>query len=227
MPSEVEESIWVLVAAGIVTADGFGALRGLVTGMTKKVQHRSRFTRRGRIGATADRTGSRWSLLTQPLEAPVSELPARTGLRVSAQSEWNRQVSDGDTILEARAAQLLRRYGIVTRELLAREPMAPPWNLLARTYRRAEARGEVRGGRFVAGLVGEQFALQEAVDAMRAVHRRELTSEVVRISASDPLNLVGIITPGARVPAVLGNEVLYRDGVPVLRTAIADAEVSA
>jgi ATP-dependent Lhr-like helicase len=227
MPSEVEDAVWVLVAAGMLTADGFGALRGLVTGLTKKVQRRSRFTRRGRIGATAGRTGSRWSLLTQPSDAPVSEAPAKVGLRVSAPSEWDRQVGDGDTVLEARAAQLLRRYGIVTRELVAREPMAPPWNLLARAYRRAEARGEVRGGRFVAGLIGEQFALQEAVDAMRAVHRRELTGEVVRISACDPLNLVGIITPGARVPAVLGNEVLYRDGVPILRDATEDATATA
>jgi ATP-dependent helicase Lhr and Lhr-like helicase len=224
LPSEVEEGLWVLVAAGVVTADGFGALRGLVTGLTKKVQRRSRFTRRGRAGATGVRSGSRWSLLTQPAPVePAVDEPASTGPRRATPSVWDRQVGEGDTLLEARAAQLLRRYGVVTRELVAREPMAPPWNLLARTYRRAEARGEVRGGRFVAGLVGEQFALQEAVDAMRAVHRRELSGEVVRISACDPLNLVGIITPGARVPAVLGNEVLYRDGVPILRDASEDA----
>ncbi len=114
-----------------------------------------------------------------------------------------------------RAAQLLRRYGVITRELLAREPMAPPWRQLVGAYRRAEARGEIRGGRFVAGLVGEQFALPEAVDALRAVNRREPTGEVVRLSACDPLNLVGILTPGARIPAVLGNEVLYRDGAPI------------
>ena len=101
------------------------------------------------------------------------------------------------------------------RELLAREPMAPPWNQLARAYRRAEARGEVRGGRFVAGLVGEQFALPEAVDALRAVHRREPSGEIVRVSATDPLNLVGVLTPGPRVPAVVGNEVHYCDGSPV------------
>ena len=101
------------------------------------------------------------------------------------------------------------------RELLAREPMAPPWGALVRTYRRAEARGEVRGGRFVAGLVGEQFALPEAVDALRAVHRRAPSGEVVRVSGSDPLNLVGVLTPGQRVPSVVGNSVLYRDGAPV------------
>ncbi|MCH8267217.1 MAG: helix-turn-helix domain-containing protein [Acidobacteria bacterium] len=124
---------------------------------------------------------------------------------------------------DARAAQLLRRYGVVTRELLAREPMAPPWWRLVRAYRRAEARGEVRGGRFVAGFVGEQFALPEAVDALRAVHRRERTGEVVRLSACDPLNLVGILTPGPRIPAVIGNEVLYRDGVPIEAEAAAAA----
>ena len=230
MPSEVEDAIWVLVAAGMVTADGFGALRGLVTGMTKKVQRRSRFTRRGRVGATGGRTGSRWSLLTPlPISSPkdLGNDRARTESRPIPPSEWDRQVGQGDTLVEARAAQLLRRYGVVTRELVAREPMAPPWGLLARAYRRAEARGEVRGGRFVAGLVGEQFALQEAVDAMRAVNRREPTGEVVRISACDPLNLVGIITPGARVPAVLGNDVLYRDGVPALGDAAEDVAASA
>jgi ATP-dependent Lhr-like helicase len=171
LPSDIEEALWVLVAAGMVTADGFGALRGLVSGMAKKAQRRSRFTRRYRVGATSGRAGSRWSLLNH--EEGPGDLSADA--------------------IEARAAQLLRRYGVVTRELVAREAMAPPWRLLARAYRRAEARGEVRGGRFVAGLVGEQFALQEAVDALRAVHRCELTGEVVRISACDPLNLVGII----------------------------------
>ena len=227
LPSEVEDALWVLVAAGMVTADGFGALRGLVSGLTKKVKRSTRFTRRSRVGATAGRAGSRWSLLTQPTlvntddDEPTGLVPAAL---LKTQAEW--AGLDADTI-EARAAQLLRRYGVVTRELVAREPMAPPWGLLARAYRRAEARGEVRGGRFVAGLVGEQFALQEAVDALRAVHRRELTSEVVRISAVDPLNLVGIITPGPRIPAVLGNDVLYRDGVPLLRAGDGEAAASA
>ena len=204
LPSEVEEALWVLVAAGMVTADGFGALRGLISGMTKKVKRTTRFARRSRVGATSGRAGSRWALLAFSGNDEIEQI--------------------SDDAIEARAAQLLRRYGVVTRELVAREPMAPPWRLLARAYRRAEARGEVRGGRFVAGLVGEQFALQEAVDALRAVHRREPTGEVVRLSACDPLNLVGIITPGARVPAVLGNEVLYRDGAPV---DVGDAAIAA
>ncbi len=192
LPSEVEEALWLLVAAGRVTADGFGALRGLVSGVAKRVQ-RSRFARtsRARAQAALGRSGSRWSLLQSPVAEPDED------------------------VVEARAAQLLRRYGVMLRELLAREPMAPPWGALVRTYRRAEARGEVRGGRFVAGLVGEQFALPEAVDALRAVHRRALSGEVVRVSGSDPLNLVGVLTPGQRVPSVVGNSVLYRDGSPV------------
>ena len=193
LPSEVEEALWLLVAAGRVTADGFGALRGLVTGVAKRVQRRSRWSgaSRARAQAALGRAGSRWSLLQSAVTEPEED------------------------VVEARAAQLLRRYGVMLRELLAREPMAPPWGALVRTYRRAEARGEVRGGRFVAGLVGEQFALPEAVDALRAVHRRAPSGEVVRVSGSDPLNLVGVLTPGQRVPSVVGNSVLYRDGVPV------------
>ncbi len=193
LPSEVEEALWLLVAAGRVTADGFGALRGLVSGVAKRVQRRSRWAGASRVRAQAalGRAGSRWSLLQSTVAEP------------------------GEDVVEARAAQLLRRYGVMLRELLAREPMAPPWGALVRTYRRAEARGEVRGGRFVAGLVGEQFALPEAVDALRAVHRRAPSGEVVRVSGSDPLNLVGVLTPGQRVPSVVGNSVLYRDGSPV------------
>ncbi len=193
LPSEVEEALWLLVAAGRVTADGFGALRGLVSGVAKRVQRGSRWSGASRVRAQAalGRSGSRWSLLQSSVAEPEED------------------------VVEARAAQLLRRYGVMLRELLAREPMAPPWGALVRTYRRAEARGEVRGGRFVAGLVGEQFALPEAVDALRAVHRRAPSGEVVRVSGSDPLNLVGVLTPGQRVPSVVGNSVLYRDGSPV------------
>ena len=104
--------------------------------------------------------------------------------------------------------------------------MAPPWRLLLRAFRRAEARGEIRGGRFLAAFVGEQFALPQAVDALRAVHKRAPAGEVVRVSAADPLNLIGILTPGPRVPANFGNEVLYRDGVP-LGSSMADEAAGA
>lgn len=111
---------------------------------------------------------------------------------------------------------LLRRYGVVCWRLLDREAdWLPPWRDLLRVYHRLEARGEIRGGRFVAGLTGEQFALPEAVGLLREVRRREASGEWVVVSAVDPLNLAGTLLPGRKVPAFSGNRLLYRDGVPV------------
>ena len=110
---------------------------------------------------------------------------------------------------------LLGRYGVVFRALLAREPGAPRWRDLLRVLRRLEARGEIRGGRFVGGFSGEQFALPEAVGALRAVRGQPARGELVTISAADPLNLTGIITPGARVPALASARLVLRDGLPV------------
>ncbi len=185
LPSEVEEALWQLVAAGLVTADSFAALRSLVTGETRRLEH----SRRRRRQPRRTREG-RWALLEVQGDVPGD----RTEL-------W--------------AQQYVRRYGIFCRELLVRETSAPPWRDLIRVLRRSEARGELRGGRFIAGLNGEQFALPEAVEALRALRRRELQGRYMRISACDPLNLVGILTPGPRITAVLGNRILYRDGVPV------------
>ena len=184
LPMEVEDALWQLVAAGLVTADAFAALRALVSRENRRAQspRRARQPRRTREG--------RWSLL-QPLEPPP------------------------DNVTELRARQYLRRYGVFCREMLMREPSAPPWRDLVRVLRRLEARGEIRGGRFVAGFPGEQFALPEAVEALRETRRREPRGAYLRISANDPLNLVGILTPGARVPAVMGNRVIFRDGIPV------------
>ena len=120
-----------------------------------------------------------------------------------------------ESTVEFRAQQYVRRYGVLCRELLAREPSAPPWRDLLRFLRRSEARGELRGGRFIAGLNGEQFAMPDAIDALRAVRREGAQGRYVRVSACDPLNLVGILTPGPRIAAILGNRILYRDGVPV------------
>jgi ATP-dependent Lhr-like helicase len=117
--------------------------------------------------------------------------------------------------VEPFARQLLLRYGVVLRELLARESQAPPWRELLRVYRRMEARGEIRGGRFVDGRIGEQFALPEAVDTLRRVRRTADEVERVIVSAADPLNLVGILTPGSRVSPLSGLRVLYERGVPV------------
>ena len=111
--------------------------------------------------------------------------------------------------------QLLRRWGIVFPEVLARESTAPPWRALLQVYRRAEARGEIRGGRFVTGFVGEQFALPESVEMLRTLRRGGPDGRRIVVSACDPLNLAGVLTPGPRVPALLGNRVVFRDGVPV------------
>ena len=118
--------------------------------------------------------------------------------------------------VEYAARALLRRYGVVFWRLLAQEPgWLPPWRDLLRVYRRLEARGEIRGGRFVAGFSGEQFALPEAVGALREIRRRPSSGEWVSLSGADPLNLIGILTPGQRLSALTANRVVYRDGLPV------------
>ena len=190
LPSDVEEAMWQLAAAGLVTSDSLESLRSRINGNEQRFR-RSRGRDSSRKRARPYRRGgfSRWSRL-EPV-APVSDS------------------------IELKAHQLLRRYGVVFPELLAREAMAPRWRDLVRTFRRLEARGEIRGGRFVSGFVGEQFALPEAVEMLRKVNRTESTGQMIAVSACDPLNLVGILTPGERVPALLGNQVVFRDGVPV------------
>jgi len=120
-----------------------------------------------------------------------------------------------DVAVDAQAWALLRRYGVVFRRVLLREANAAPWRELARTYRRLEARGEIRGGRFVSGMSGEQFALPDAVDRLREIRRTPPDNRVIVISAADPLNLAGIITSGDRIRAVAGTSVAYQNGVPV------------
>ncbi len=123
--------------------------------------------------------------------------------------------SPPDELAETVAMQLLARYGVVFRDLVVRESFAVPWRDVVRALRRQEARGVVRGGRFVAGFIGEQYAMPDAVDGLRRIRREERTGDTVRINAADPLNLAGIITPGARVPALHQNALIYRDGIPV------------
>jgi ATP-dependent Lhr-like helicase len=179
LASEVEESLWELVARGVATADDVGNLRILQSPAERK---RRKAERRGGPG--------RWSLLRS---APQPERQAE---------------------LERLARLFLDRYGIVWRDLAIREPLAPPWRELLPVYRRLEARGEVRGGRFVGGFAGEQFASLEAVESARAVRRIAPAEQQVRIAAVDPLNLTGVVTPGARIPATPGKYVVYVDGVP-------------
>jgi ATP-dependent Lhr-like helicase len=119
-----------------------------------------------------------------------------------------------DQRTEALGRQLLRRYGVVFRELLARDSHIPPWRSLLSLYRRLEARGDIRGGRFVAGFIGEQFALPEAVETLRTVRRQQHEPEIAMVSAADPLNLVGILTPGPRISPFAHQVIVYRSGVP-------------
>jgi len=187
MRLEVEEALCELVTAGLVTGDGFAGLRGLMQTEKRRRQRPGRARPLARLGMG---TG-RWALLA-PAAAPAE-----------------------DDVTEAKARLYVRRYGVVFRDLLPREPGAPTWRDLLRVYRRLEMRGELRGGRIVGGFVGEQFAAPEALEALRAIRREPADGQVVRVSACDPLNLVGILTPGPRVPAVLGHHVHYRDGVPL------------
>jgi len=201
--AEVEDALWELVGAGRVTGDGFAGLRALVSSTgsrgPSRLRWHARWTRRqGGVGAASGVGAGRWAVLRPPANA----------------------LSDDDTV-EALARQYLRRYGVVLREVLTREPQAPPWRELLRALRRLEMRGEIRGGRLVAGFVGEQFAVPEALESLRALRRetangqvRRGEGQIIRLSACDPLNLAGILTPGDRTPATLGHHVILRDGVP-------------
>ena len=178
LPSEVEDALWELVAAGLVTADGYENLRALLDTKRRRGEGKGR-------SARPRHAAGRWSLLM-----PESSEPSVSSF----------------------AKQLLRRWGVLFRDLLARETLAPPWRDLLVELRRMEARGEIRGGRFVSGFSGEQYALPEAVDLLRAV-RRETASEVIDISLADPLNLNGIILPGPRLSGLSGGFLRLKDGV--------------
>ena len=183
---QVEEALGELVALGVVNSDSFAGLRALLVPSDK----RSRRRRRGPIFGMAD--AGRWAL-------------ARRG-------GWSRPVAE---IVEHVARVLLRRYGVVFWRMLEREaPWLPPWRELLRVYRRLEARGEIRGGRFIAGFAGEQFALPDAIGSLRAIRRKPASGTLVSLSGADPLNLVGILTPGPKLGGLMGNRVLYRDGLP-------------
>lgn len=188
--TQVEEALGDLAARGLVTADSYAGLRALITPALRKAGYGRHARRRG--GASIDEAG-RWELLRK-----AATPPERDSERI-----------------EHIARTLLRRYGVVFRKLLERESRLPSWRELLYVYRRMEARGELRGGRFVQGYSGEQFALPEAVGSLRDTRKRAAKGEFITLSAADPLNLAGILTPGARVPAVAGNRVLFRDGVPV------------
>jgi ATP-dependent Lhr-like helicase len=189
---KAEEALWELVARGVATGDGIAGLRVLLTPEKKRHTQRRRF-RLISGGHASERLMpvGRWSLW---------------------RAQHGGEAIAPDKIAEHQARQLLRRYGVVFRELLARENCAPSWRVLQQIYRRLEARGEIRGGRFVTGFVGEQFALPEAVDRLRAERRLQQKQEPIIVAAADPLNLVGILSAGVRVSPYSQQAIAYENG---------------
>jgi ATP-dependent Lhr-like helicase len=190
LPAQVEDALRELAALGLVTSDGFTAVRSTIV---KHAPGRSsrRATKRRRRREAYARSG-RWSKFP-PFVQPVA----------------------AEERAERWAWLLLNRYGVMFRDLLARESLAPSWSDLVRVYRRLEMRGEIRGGRFVAGVAGEQFALSEAVEKLRQLRDAPAEQSWQVVSAADPINLVGIITRDARVPATRANRVLFLGGRPI------------
>ena len=204
--TELEDALAELVANGAVTADSYAGLRALLLPSSKRPSPTRRRGRRTALFGIAD--AGRWSLLRRSHQ-PSALSPATSSKHPRAPA------FDADAV-EQLARTLLKRYGVVCWHLLAREPQwLPPWRDLLRVFHRLEARGEIRGGRFIAGLSGEQFALPEAIGLMRSMRQKPQDGSFVNISGADPLNLVGHVVAGTRVPNQSGARVLYRDGAPI------------
>jgi ATP-dependent Lhr-like helicase len=206
LPSRVEQSLSELVAQGWVTSDSFEGLRALLLPQEKRVPFVETGRTRHHKAVTNVESAGRWSLLRNPSAALRAE---------DSTSRPGGQTPEREAAIELFARTLLRRYGVVFRRLLERESFKVSWYLLGRVYRRLEARGEIRGGYFVSGVSGEQFALREAIGMLRSLRKRAATGELLTISAADPLNLLGILSPGSRTAAVIANRILLRDGVPI------------
>jgi len=201
LPAEVEESLAELVAVGLVNSDSFAGLRVLLMPSGRRGgrpnSYSGRHKRRLALFGMAD--AGRWALVRRPA-APSAERK--------------------DEAIEQIVRTLLRRWGVIFWKLLTREASwLPPWREILSCCRRLEARGEIRGGRFVAGFSGEQFATPEAIGLLRDVRRKPPTEAYVSLSAADPLNLIGILTPGPRLASLAGNRLLFRDGLPVATLA--------
>jgi ATP-dependent Lhr-like helicase len=195
--TQVEDALAELVAYGLVTSDSFAGLRALLVPSEQRKPYGGGKRRRRTATVGMDDAG-RWALARRAV-------PERNA---------------GPDAIEHLARTLLRRYGVVFWRLIEREAdWLPPWRELLRVFRRLESRGEIRGGRFVAGFSGEQFALPDAVGLLRETRRRPASGAFVSISGADPLNLVGILTPGQKLPALTGNRLLYRDGLPIAMLA--------
>ncbi|HWA08364.1 MAG TPA: hypothetical protein VG838_02745, partial [Opitutaceae bacterium] len=202
---QVEEALAELVALGLVASDSFGGLRALLVPSDRR-KPGAGARRRRRISDHGMEEAGRWALARR---APVG---GAKGPAASAEA------------VEHAARSLLLRYGVVFWRAIEREAdWLPPWRELLRVYRRLEARGEIRGGRFVAGFSGEQFALPDAIGLLREIRRKDESGGWVSLSGADPLNLAGILTPGPKLAALTGNRLLYRDGIPI--AALAGGEI--
>jgi ATP-dependent Lhr-like helicase len=204
LPSQVEEALSQLAALGFVTSDSFDGLRALLVPSNKRPTFgRNQGKRRRKTNIANIEFAGRWSLLRTPGKSGLQ--PSSNGVGASLR----------DAAVEKFARLLLRRYGVVFRRLLERESFAVTWYELGRIYRRWEARGEIRGGYFVGGANGEQFALPEAIGLLRSVRKTAPKYELLALSAADPLNLQGILTPGPRISAFTKNRLLFRAGLPI------------
>jgi ATP-dependent helicase Lhr and Lhr-like helicase len=204
LPSQVEEALSQLAALGFVTSDSFDGLRALLVPSNKRPTFgHNQGKRRRKTNIANIEFAGRWSLLRTPSTFGLQ--PPRNGVGGSLR----------DAAVEKFARLLLRRYGLVFRRLLERESFAATWYELGRIYRRWEARGEIRGGYFVGGVSGEQFALPEAIGLLRSVRKTTPKYELLVLSAADPLNLQGILTPGPRISAFTRNRLLFRGGIPI------------
>ena len=205
---ELEEALAELVASGSINSDSYAGLRALLVPASKRPSPSRRRGRRTALLGIAD--AGRWSLLRKPL----LPLPAGEGARSAEGGALSNRVPSES--VEHVARLLLKRYGVICWRLLAREAdWLPAWRELLRVCHRLEARGEIRGGRFIAGLSGEQFALPEAIGLLRGVRARAHDGTLIGVCGADPLNLVGHLVSGAKVPSLTGARVLYRDGAPI------------
>lgn len=197
--TQTEDALAELVSLGLVSSDSYSGLRALITPASKKPSFKSRRRNYRRSNANIDDAG-RWTLVQK-------SIPPQNHDTVLAPFDVEKT--------EHIAKVLLNRYGIVFRKVIEKESSLPPWRDLLYIFRRMEARGEIRGGRFVSGFAGEQFALPQAATELRSIRNKNKNGDLLAISAVDPLNLTGIITPGQRVPSQINNRILYQDGKPI------------
>ncbi|HYZ97694.1 MAG TPA: hypothetical protein VE575_03015, partial [Acidimicrobiales bacterium] len=229
LPEDIERGLWDGVARGLIMCDGFGAIRARVAGRPPAPRpgprpgarpgaggrgsgyagRRSRFSRLGRVERSTPGSAGRWSLVP-----PAGGAGGNGAGGNGASGSGTDGDLDRDELAETVAELLLNRWGIVFRDLALRDSLRLPWRDLQWALRRLEDRGLVRGGRFVSGFSGEQYALPEAAEQLAHVRKLPTSGERVTVNATDPLNLVGLVVPGDTVPAIRTNRVTYVDGVP-------------